>query len=341
MRGPAPIPGFADLQVNGFAGVDFSSADLTEDAFAAAARRLRDEGTAVFLPTVITSPPDVYAHVLPLIARMIARDEFRAQCPGIHLEGPFICGRQGVVGAHNADWVRPPDVAFFRRLFRLAGGRVKILTLAPEIPGAARLARAATAAGVVVSAGHTLGTAADLDRIAAAGARTLTHLGNGLPAQLPKFGNPLWAGLADDRFTAMIIADGHHVPDGPLKAMIRVKGVARVIITTDASPVAGLPPGRYRSLGNDIVLEENGLLHNPAKGCMVGSSATMLRCMNHLASLGCLSPEELVAVGYRNPLRLIGVRPRPAPAGGPRVVFNPATERFRCERGSRPRNRSA
>ena len=98
--------------------------------------------------------------------------------------------------------------------------------------------------------------------------------------------------------------------------MLRAKGVERVIITSDASPVAGMPPGKYRTLNNDIVLEPNGRLHNPAKGFLVGSSATMLQCMNHLASLGILTLEELLKVGFHNPVKLAGIDPKSIPGTG-------------------------
>jgi N-acetylglucosamine-6-phosphate deacetylase len=117
----------------------------------------------------------------------------------------------------------------------------------------------------------------------------------------------MWAGLANDNLTAMIITDGHHLPASVIKTMVRAKGADRIVVVSDASPAAGLPPGRYQFLGNDAVLEPSGRLHNPVKQCLVGSSATMLRCMNHLASLELLSLDELLKVGFSNPLRMIGI----------------------------------
>ena len=143
----------------------------------------------------------------------------------------------------------------------------------------------------------------------AAGDTALTHLGNGMPNQVHRHHNPLWAGLGADELTAMIIADGHHLPPSVLKAIIRTKGADRVVVVSDAAPLAGMPPGRYTTLGNDVVLEESGLLHNPEKGCLVGSSATMLNCMNHLASLDLLAENDLIRAGFSNPLRLIGAGP--------------------------------
>jgi N-acetylglucosamine-6-phosphate deacetylase len=149
----------------------------------------------------------------------------------------------------------------------------------------------------------------DLDRLYAAGARSLTHLGNGLPNLLPRHPNPLWSGLADERFTVMAIADGHHLPASLLKVMARLRRPDGLAIVSDAAPVAGLPPGRYDGLGNRAVLEPSGRLYNPDKDCLVGSSATIMSCMNHISSLGVCTLDELLAAGYYTPLRLIGVAP--------------------------------
>jgi N-acetylglucosamine-6-phosphate deacetylase len=322
------IPGFVDLQVNGYRGTDFSAPDLSEEALAAACRDLLARGTAALLPTVVTSPLEVYERNLPLAARVMARPEFAGRLLGLHLEGPFLSAEPGAVGAHNPAWVRPPDPALLDRMWEWAAGRVRLLTIAAEAPGAEDLARRAVALGITVSLGHQLADEAALDRLARAGATALTHLGNGVPNTLPRHRNPIWAGLAEDRLWAMIIADGHHLPPAVLKVMLRAKGVARTAVVSDASPVAGLPPGRYRVSGNDAVLEPSGLLHNPAKGCLVGSSATLLECMNHLASLGLCTAEELVALGLDNPLRLVGLD-RGVLGGASAVTFDEGAGRFR------------
>ena len=112
------IPGLVDLQVNGYKGVDFSGADLTEEEFAQACRELLDAGTTAFLPTLITSPTEVYQRNLPLIAGVLGREEFRGRVPGVHLEGPFIATEDGARGAHNAEWVRKPDPSYLQELVR-------------------------------------------------------------------------------------------------------------------------------------------------------------------------------------------------------------------------------
>jgi N-acetylglucosamine-6-phosphate deacetylase len=115
----------------------------------------------------------------------------------------------------------------------------------------------------------------------------------------------IWAGMANDALTAMIIADGHHLPADLVKCIIRCKGVDKVIVTSDAAPIAGFPPGRYQCWGNDAILEADGKFHNPEKGCLVGSSVCVRQCADFLASIG-YSEDEITMMTYTNPLRMLG-----------------------------------
>jgi N-acetylglucosamine-6-phosphate deacetylase len=187
---------------------------------------------------------------------------------------------------------------------------VKLLTIAAEPQGAEDLAQYASSRGIAVSLGHQMASEADLQRLVQAGATSLTHLGNGVPAMLHRHVNPIWAGLANDDLAAMIISDGHHLPASMLKTIIRTKGAGRCVVVSDASSPAGLPPGEYEVLGHRHVLDGTGRLYEPATGYLAGSSATMLKCMNHLASLDLVSPDELIALGFHNPLGLIGLGPQ-------------------------------
>lgn len=298
-----------DLQVNGYHGVDFSDGQLTRDGFNEACERLLDAGTGAFLATLITASPAVYEHNLPLIAEVVASGRFAGQLLGVHLEGPFLNPAEGAHGSHNPRWIVPPDTHLLDHLLDLADGCVRLLTIAADVPGADDLTRHARRRGLAVSLGHHLATPEDLARLCAAGAAALTHLGNGMPAMVDRHANPLFAGLDADGLSAMIITDGHHLPPPLIKTIVRTKGPARCIVVSDASPIAGLPPGRYRTLGNDVILEVGGRLYNPKTGYLVGSSATILDCMNHLASLNLLATDELIATAWTRPLGLIGVDP--------------------------------
>ncbi len=299
-----------DLQINGYRGINFSHINLTRDDFILACRGVFEAGTTAFLPTMITSAAEVYEHNLPMMAAVLDSEEFRGRLLGIHVEGPFISSQAGARGAHHAEWTARPDVDYLDKLIEWAQGKVKLLTISAELEGAETLSRHAVNRGITVSLGHQMATDEDLRRLVRAGATSLTHLGNGVPAMLDRHENPIWAGLANDDLAAMIIADGHHLPTPLLKTILRTKGAERCVVTSDASSLAGLKPGTYDFLGEKVVLEENGRLYDPDTGYFAGSSSTMLECMNYLASLNVVRVHELVAMGFHNPLKLIGLGPK-------------------------------
>ena len=244
---------------------------------------------------------------LPLIRRAVERHGLAGAVPGIHLEGPFLA--RGAIGSHNPEWVQAPSPETVERLYQQAEGFVRLITVSADAPGAPEAIARARKLGIAVSVGHHLANTADIVNAADAGAQALTHLGNGLPNQLDRHRNPIWAGLAEDRLSAMIITDGHHLPADLIKVILRVKGADRVIVTSDASEAAGYPPGHCRVLGNDAILTPDGKLYNPAKNCLVAAAVTLDFCMKHLASLELLSDAELLKVGRTNALRLIGSTP--------------------------------
>lgn len=304
------IPGFVDLQVNGYRRVNFSSPRLTDESFARACDDVLEQGAAAFLPTMITCTDDVYEQNLKIISSVIASPQYRRRVPGIHVEGPFLSRKSGAIGAHNPQWVKKPDVGFLEKMQVWAGGHLKLITLAAEAKGADVLARHAVDMGIAVSLGHQSAAPENLELLTRVGATAITHLGNGMPNKVHRHNNALLYGLAADDLTAMIITDGYHLPAHLIKVIIRTKGVDKIIVTSDAAPLAGLEPGTYQSMGNLAILEESGLLHNPEKKCLVGSSATILQCMNHLASLHLLTLPELLKVGFYNPLTLINIEPQ-------------------------------
>jgi len=315
------VPGLVDLQVNGYKGVNFSGPDLTADDFARACREIIEAGTTAFLPTLISSPVSVYEHNLPIIAKVLQAEEFHGHLLGVHLEGPFISFQDGARGAHVREYIKQPDIDFLRRLIDFSCGTIKLITIAAEAKGADKLAQFAVDKGIVVSLGHQMANCEDLDNLVQAGATALTHLGNGLPRLIPRHENPLCAALAQDSLTAMFVTDGHHLPPPVLKAIIRAKTPKCCIIVSDCAPLAGAKPGRYQMMDQNVILEESGRLYNPIAGHLVGSSAIILKCINHLASLNLVSPDELIAMSFYNPLKLIAVDPQDI-AQGQRICFD-------------------
>lgn len=304
-------PIWIDLQVNGFAGIDFSFPDITVSQVKDITRRLASEGTAGYCPTIVTCNPEITKRSLAIIAEARRADSIcHERILGVHLEGPFISDKPGAVGAHPPEWVRKPDIKLFQEFQEASDGCIRLLTIAAEAEGAVEFCQAVTNTGVTVSLGHQLShTPAELGRLAEAGAKALTHLGNGIPNLLPRHDNVIWAGLAEDRLTVMFIPDGHHLPLQILKVYTRAVPIERLVAVTDCSFPGGLPPGKYNVFGNDAVLEANGLLHNPVKQCLVGSTATMAQVVDVLQSKEVgLSYEQCLAICRDNPLRLIGIK---------------------------------
>jgi len=305
------LSGFVDLQVNGYAGVDFSSPGLTQAQLDQVARALYQRGTLAFCPTVVTSPTQVYRQALPVLAEAIRAqsqtgDGKRSLLCGIHMEGPFISPEEGAVGAHPRQHVRSPSLALFDELYALAGGKIALLTLAPELPGAPALVRHARNIGVTVSIGHTLADAQAIKTAVDAGATLSTHLGNGCPNLIHRHHNPLWPQLAASGLSAMLITDGHHLPPELIAVALAAKGPGRVIVTSDSSPAAGCSPGEYTFFGTHALLEPSGRLRNLESDTLAGSSASLLDCMNFLAALGLLDETALWQVGRDNPLKILG-----------------------------------
>ena len=314
------LSGFVDLQVNGYSGINFSDAELTLAQVATAARLLARRGTLGFCPTVITSPPETYRRVLPLLSEAICHphqlnEEQKSTLFGIHLEGPFISPQEGAVGVHPRQYTHLPSIGLFDELYALSGGQVALLTLAPELPGALDLIQHASDLGVAVSIGHTLADAQTIRDAVNAGARLSTHLGNGCPNLIHRHYNPIWPQLAAPELTAMLITDGHHLPGEVIAAMLAAKGPEHVIVTSDSAPAAGCPPGEYAFFGTRVLLESCGRLRNLERDTLAGSSATMIDCMNFLAGLNLLSEGDLWQVGRDNPLAVLGKTAASLPGG--------------------------
>lgn len=304
MAGPR---GFIDIQINGIAGIDFTSEDLTLDAVRRAADELAARGTAAFCPTVLETTDDVMQRNLGLLARAAEEPGTKGRVLGMHLEGPFLSPNDGARGAHNADIVRNPSVDYFERLWEWANGKIAILTLAPELPGAEQVIRLAAERGVVVALGHTEADAAAVRMACGAGARLSTHLGNGIASSIDRHNNPIWPQLAADELFASFITDGHHIPPDFIKAAMRAKGIDRSIVVSDGTWISGLPTGDYTQRGRKLVLDASGRLSLAGTSYLAGSAATMLECMNYLASLNVLTEDDLWRTAWDNPLKLLGL----------------------------------
>ncbi len=299
-------PGFVDIQINGFAGVDFSSPTLELEEAASVLPALLATGVTTFYPTLITNTREAVLRNLRVLEQARkSNPQFARAVPGYHLEGPYLSPGPAH-GAHDPKLMRAPDWDEFAAFQEAAGGRVRIVTVAPELPGAFDFIRRARQSGVVISLGHTGGTAEDIHRAAEAGATLNTHLGNGLGQFIDRHKAPFWAQLVDDRLSASVICDGFHLPRELVEMIVRAKGIERLILITDAIHAAGMPPGKYSLVGVPVQLLPTGQVVREDRGSLAGSSVALNRAVSVFQEFGRVSLAEAIAAVTRNPARLLG-----------------------------------
>jgi N-acetylglucosamine-6-phosphate deacetylase len=286
------VTGFVDLQVNGFGGVDFLDADA--DGYRRAGEALLETGVTAYLPTLITSPEQQILAAMSEVPMTAARPRIL----GMHLEGPFLSPNR--LGTHEASSRRDPDLALLDRL--LDSGPVRLMTLAPELPGATRLIDRLLERGVAVSLGHTDATAEQANAAFDRGARSVTHLFNAMRPFLHRDPGVVGAALARDDVVVWIIVDGIHLaPETVQVAWRAARG--RLAVVTDAITGAGLPEGLY-SLGNVDVHVHEGTVRGP-DGVLAGSVLTMVEAVRNLHGLG-VPFEDAVAAATSVPARVLG-----------------------------------
>jgi N-acetylglucosamine-6-phosphate deacetylase len=296
--------GFVDLQVNGFAGVDFNDPGCTPEDLQRALDAIARTGVTRCLPTLITSSLDrftacarlIVAHRSPLIA-------------GLHMEGPYISPADGARGAHPREHVAAASIDDFERRQEAANGRIRLVTLAPEVPGALPLIEHLSAQGLRVAIGHTMAEPHHIADAVRAGATLSTHLGNGCPLMLPRHPNMLWEELSSDRLLASLIVDGHHLPPATVKVMVRAKSPERTLLVTDAVAPAACPPGEYWVSGMRIALDATGRVSKPGGEMLAGSALLMPDAVANTVRFTGLPISQVLQMASEQPAGYIGIAP--------------------------------
>lgn len=286
------IPGFVDLQVNGFAGVDFSDTD--RDGYRIAEEAMLATGVTAYQPTLITAPPD------ELLASLAEVPESRPDGPrviGAHLEGPFLSPKRA--GAHSPSVIREPDPELLDRL--LQTGRVTQMTLAPELPGATRIVEKLVSRGITASCGHTDATAAEANHAFDSGARVVTHLFNAMRPVTQRDPGIAMAALARPDVFVQLIVDNHHLASELV--IVAFKAAAgRFSLVTDAISAATMGDGDFTLGGTSHVAVADGVARNQSGG-LAGSTLTMIEAVRNLHALG-VSFEEAVGAATEVPARI-------------------------------------
>ena len=295
-------PGFIDLQVNGFAGVDYNDPATSHEDIAHSVRCMHATGVTRCFPTVITGSAENMTGALRNLVSARESVPHGATMEAFHVEGPYISPEDGPRGAHPRQWVRPPDYDEFRRFQDAAGGLIRLTTLSPEWPGAPRMIERLVSEGVVVSIGHTKANGAQIADAVAAGATMSTHIGNGAHGMLARHPNYIWEQLANDRLDASFIVDGIHLGAAFLKVALRAKGTERAVLITDAVAPAGCSPGRYRLGEIDVELSVDGSVRMEG-GRLAGSALLMDRAIGNVIRLAGVSLRDALTMATRNPAR--------------------------------------
>ncbi len=294
------VPGFVDVQVNGGAGVDLMTADL--DGWRHHARWLVSTGVTAYCPTLVSARIETLADRAGLARDLVGEDDPRAaRNLGLHCEGPFLAPDR--VGAHSPEHLVTPTPGRVTALLEATRGVLRVVTLAPELPGALEAVRRLAAAGVTVSVGHSAATAGQVAAAAAAGATSVTHVFNAQSGIHHREPGVAAQALADRRLVVGLIADHEHV-DPTVCSVVLAAAAGRVALVTDAVAAAGMAPGRYL-LGGQATLTEEGHAPRLADGTLAGSGLTMPTALRNAVADG-YDVRTAVEAATRVPADLVG-----------------------------------
>jgi len=303
-------PGFMDVHIHGAAGHDIMAS--TPEALAAVTAYVARHGTTSLLATTVASSEESISAAAENVARWINNGQHSTQLEtpaaeilGVHFEGPFISKRRR--GVHPEACIVPPSPALFRRLVAAAQGRARILTLAPELPGAEEVIVEAVHAGAVVSLGHTDATYVEAMRAISLGARHAAHVFNAMRPFSHRETGVIGAVLTSASVTAELIADGVHVDDAAIQVLAAMKGPDGVVLVSDGTAATGMPDGKYR-LGAVEIDVSGGVARN-SEGKLAGSTLTLDRAVRHMLRLG-FQLRDVLPMVTSNPAHLLGLEQR-------------------------------
>jgi N-acetylglucosamine-6-phosphate deacetylase len=321
-------PGFIDIHIHGGAGHDVMEAGA--DALPPVERLLAAHGVSSYFPTTVTAPMEATLSALARLADAIdaaekssARD-LRARPLGIHLEGPFISHKRR--GVHPPENLLTPSVAAFDRFWQAARGHIRVLTIAPELPGAVEVIAEASARGVCVSLGHSDAALNAARAGIAAGARHATHTFNAMRPLDHRDPGILGEVLTDSRLSADIIADGIHLDPVIVELFLKAKGPDAAVLITDATAATGMPDGRYRLGSLEVEVKDGRCM---AGGKLAGSVLNMDRAVRNVVQFARWELQQAVRLATLNPARVAGVKQGGVlEAGAPAdfVVLSPSGE---------------
>ncbi len=303
-------PGLIDTQINGYAAVSFNKEGLTAEAIQKITEALWKEGITTFFPTIITNPGDLIRANLAVLKEVTQDPVLAHVMPGYFLEGPYLSPEDGFRGVHQKEWIRPPDWEEFMSFYEVSGENIIQVGLAPEQEGALDFISKCNDKGIVVSLAHHNGDAATIEQAVQRGARVSTHLGNGCANMIHRHNNPLWPQLAADKITPTIIADGHHLRKEELQVFFKVKGADNLMLVSDATELAGMPPGEYAWNGKTVVMTEDGMLQYPEQNVLAGASFPIRTGVGNMIRLTGCTLQEAMMMATQTPAKVYNLNDR-------------------------------
>ena len=300
-------PGFLDMQVNGYGGLDYNEIHDDPLKLSFISRLLYHEGVTSHFPTIITNRTEQITRLIKQVTALRKVDELSERnIEGLHIEGPFISSLDGPRGAHPKEFVRPPDWNLVLRWQEAAEGLIKMITLSPEWENANQFIEQCVRHNIVVAIGHTSATHQQLLDAVSAGASLSTHLGNGTHQTLARHPNYLWSQLADDRLGASIIADGFHLPTEVIGVFQKVKK-EKLVLVSDSTSLTGQPAGDYDlHIGGKVTLTKEGKIHlrdNPS--VFAGSASSIKQGVSFLINHNLASLQEAWEMASVRPHKMI------------------------------------
>lgn len=303
-------PGLIDNQLNGYLSHQFSNDNLMAEDVIKVTKALYEFGITTYLPTLTTSSHETLFHSFKTLAEAMENETVDKSVPGFHLEGPYISPIDGFRGAHDKRYVREPDWREFEKYYEVSGRKILEVTLAPELEGAIDFIKKLRSLDIIVALGHHNGSKEIITEAVDAGASISTHLGNACASMINRHVNPLWPQLAEDRLMASLIVDGFHLRQEEVKTFYSAKGHERIILVSDLSSIAGMPPGIYDLYGEKVQLHENRMISVPSQNVLAGASF-MITCgiVNLMKFTGC-SLADAVNTASKNPAELLDLKDR-------------------------------
>ncbi len=300
---------YFDLQVNGYAGVDFNQNDLSPEDLHNACVKLKEDGIQGILATIITASPRDMMKRLQNLTQLLEQDKLVKEIIyGFHIEGPFLNKESGYRGAHPVELIKPADMELLKQLIDAGNGLTKIVTLAPEIDKDFKMIKMLVSEGITVSAGHCNPDMDELEGAIDFGLSMFTHLGNGCPANLDRHDNIIQRVLSfKDQLWLCFIADGVHIPFFVLKNYLDLVGYEKTIIVTDAMAAASASPGKYNLSGLQLEVGDDCIVREPGKPNFAGSATTMKQSQSNLMKYLGLNEEQCKSLTNENPMKAIGI----------------------------------